>query len=172
MVRKKELKQRAIYVYPPAEIAQRWKDQAERSGASISRFVIEHVENSLNAETDPDYQPRTGLIEENKKLAEALKEKDRYNHHLELLVDKQEEDLRVYRSRIFPDTGNEKVRDYDKRIVQILKETGPHTSDSLLLRLGVGPDDMAAVKAVSAQLEVLQVFGLVRQTSRGWTWAE
>ena len=172
MVNKKELKERAIYVYPPTEVAQRWKDQAERSGASISRFVIEHVENSLNAETDPDYQPRTSLIEENRKLTEALKEKDKHNHQLELLVEKLEEDLRVYRSGIFPDTGNEKVLYYDKRLVQILKETGPHTSDALLNRLDVSLSDMADVKMVSAQLDILQVFGLVRQTSRGWTWIE
>jgi len=171
MVKKKELKQRSIYVYPPAEVSQRWKDQAEHSGASISRFVIEHVENSLNAETDPDYQPRTSLIEENKKLAEALKEKDKRNHQLELLVDKLEEDLRVYRSRIFPDT-DEKIRDYDKRLIQILKEAGPHTSDALLHRLGVGLSDMGAVKMVSAQLDILQAFGLVRPTGRGWMWVE
>lgn len=172
MVRKKELKERAIYVYPPAEIAQRWKGQAEHSGASISRFVIEHVENSLNAETDPEYQPRTSLIEENRKLAEALKEKDKRNHQLELLVEKLEEDLRVYRSRIFPDTGDEKVRYYDRRLVQILKETGPHTSDVLLHRLGISLSDMGAVKMVSSQLDSLQAFGLVRQTSKGWAWIE
>jgi len=171
MVNKRELKQRAIYVYPPAEVAQRWKDQAERSGASISRFVIEHVENSLNSETDPDYQPRTSLIEENRKLAEALNEKDKRIHQLELLVEKLEEDLRIYRSRIFPDS-DEKVRDYDKRLIQILREAGPHTSDALLHRLGVSLSDMGAVKMVSAQLDILQAFGLVRQTSRGWAWVE
>ena len=171
MVKKKELKERAIYVYPPADVSQRWKDQAENSGSSISRFVIEHVENSLNAETDPEYQPRTSLIEENRKLAEALKEKDKRNHQLELLVEKLEEDLRAYRSRIFPDT-KEKIRDYDKRLIQILKEAGPYTSDALLHRLGVSLSDIGAVKMVSAQLDTLQAFGLVRQTSRGWTWVE
>ena len=172
MVKKKELKERAIYVYPPTETAQRWKEQAEKAGTSISRFVIEHVENSLNTETDPDYQPRTSLIDENRKLAEALKEKDKRNHHLELLVDKLEEDLRAYRSRLFTDPSITGVRDYDKRLIQTLREPGPHTSDTLLQRLGIKVEETEAIKAVSAQLENLQAYGLVRQTSRGWMWVE
>ena len=172
MVRKKELKERAIYVYPPAEIAQRWKEQAEKTGTSISRFVIEHVENSLNTETDPDYQPRTSIIDENRKLTEALKEKDKRNHHLELLVDKLEEDLRAYRSRLFTDPHATGVRDYDKRLVQILREPGALTSDALLQRLGIKVEETEAIKAVSAQLENLQAYGLVKQTSKGWAWIE
>ena len=45
MVNKKELKQRAIYVYPPAHMAENWKTMATQSNTSISKFVIEHVEN-------------------------------------------------------------------------------------------------------------------------------
>ena len=172
MVKKKELKERAIYVYPPAEMAQRWKEQAEKSGTSISRFVIEHAENSLNAETDPDYQSRSSLIDENRKLAEALKEKDRQNRHLELLVDKLEEDLRLYRSKLFTETSFTGVRSYDKRLVEILREPGTHSSDTLLQRLGVKPTETEAVKAISAQLENLQTCGLVKPTSKGWMWIE
>jgi len=52
MVKKKELKKRAIYVYPPADMAEKWKSRAQTSDVSISRFVIEHVENSLNREEE------------------------------------------------------------------------------------------------------------------------
>jgi len=170
MVNKTELKQRAIYVYPPAEIAQRWKTQAEGSGASISKFVIEHVENSLNIESDPEYQPRTSLIDENRKLTESLTEQDKRVHHLELLVSKLEEDLRLYRSKLFADPDSAVIRDYESKLVKILMEPGYHDSNTVLYRLGVKPDNIEVIKAVSTQLETLQRFGLVRASSKGWMW--
>jgi len=130
------------------------------------------VENSLNTETDPEYQPRTSLIEENKKLFEALKERNKTIHHLELLVEKLEEDLQIYRRRVFTDTASEKIRDYNRRLVQILREPGTHTSEAILSRLGVDPSNVEAIKMVSAQLDTLQAFGLVRHTSRGWVGVE
>jgi hypothetical protein len=49
MVRKKELKERAIYVYPPAEIAQRWKEQ--------ERYFIYHIirEAEIKEHIDEDH---------------------------------------------------------------------------------------------------------------------
>jgi hypothetical protein len=43
MVKEKGLKERAIYVYPPAEMAVRWKKLEEASGTSISKFVMERA---------------------------------------------------------------------------------------------------------------------------------
>ena len=101
MVRNKELKQRAIYSYPPAEMSARWKKAAETSGTSVSKFVIEHVENSLGKEEG--FQSRSVIIDENRHLRESLKEREKRVHHLELLVEKLEEDLRRYRAQIFTD---------------------------------------------------------------------
>jgi len=170
MVKTRELKQRAIYVYPPAEMAQRWKQAAKQQGTSISRFIIEHVENSL-AQTNETLQTRANLLEENKRLRETLKEKEKRVHHLELLVDRLEEDLRHYRSRLFTQTTTG-VRTYDRRLVEILKQPGSHTDQALLSSLGVNPDDVESVKAVARQLENLEAYGLVRNTGKGWVWTE
>ena len=170
MVKKKELKQRAIYVYPPAEMAENWKTKAKESGASISKFVIEHVENSLGLAED-DYRSRSIVLEENRQLREALTEKEKRNHHLELLVEKLEEDLRTYRSRIFIDSETG-ASDYDKQLIGLLKEPGAHDTDSILRRLRVKPTDTIAMKAISIQLENLENYGLLRNTSKGWTWSE
>ena len=131
MVKKKELKQRAIYVYPPSEMAENWKKRAEKSSTSISKFVIEHVENSLGSAED-DYRSRTIVIEENRQLRESLDEKEKRNHHLELLVEKLEEDLRIYRSRLFTDTSSIGTRTYDKQLITILREPGAHNTDTIL----------------------------------------
>ena len=169
MVKKKELKQRAIYVYPPADMAENWKNKAQKAGTSISKFVIEHVENSLGL-TENDYRSRSIVLEENRQLRETLTEKEKRNHHLELLVEKLEEDLQTYRSKIFLDSQTG-ASDYDKKLIDLLKEPGAHDTDTILKRLGVKPTDTTSMKAISLQLENLENYGLVRNTSKGWTWS-
>lgn len=63
------IKQRAIYVYLPSiETANRWKKIADDEKISISKFVMEHVENSLNQAKD--HIPRAELIENLQNLKE------------------------------------------------------------------------------------------------------
>jgi hypothetical protein len=171
MVKKKELKQRAIYVYPPLDMAEKWKNAAESASTSISKFVIEHVENSLNKEEE-GFSSRSSLIEEVKHLRETLKEREKRVDHLEVLVERLEEDLRFYRSKMFTDEGFTGVRQYDKKLIGILREPGYHTDDELLNRLRIKASETEAMKAVSRQIENLEAYGLVRQTGKGWVWQE
>ena len=47
----KTIKQRVIYVYLPSlEMVEDWKRRAERAGVSLSKFVIERVEDSIRRE--------------------------------------------------------------------------------------------------------------------------
>ncbi|MCW4020903.1 MAG: hypothetical protein NWF14_06725 [Candidatus Bathyarchaeota archaeon] len=166
------IKKRAIYVYLPSqEMASRWKELAEKQGTSISKFVSEHVENSLRQD-ESSYLSRSFLIEENRKLREGLEEKEKRNRHLELLVDKLEEDLRRYRAQLFLDEGFTGVRRYDRKLIEILREPGVHGNEEILSRLGVKPTEHETIKAVSKQLENLQSYGLVKSTPRGWAWQE
>ena len=171
MVKKKELKQRAIYVYPPADMASNWKKRAETSSTSISKFVIEHVENSLRLAED-DYRSRSTVLEENRQLRESLDKKEKRNHHLELLIEKLEEDLQIHRSRLFTDTPNTGTRTYDKQLINILREPGAHNTDTILKRLQVKPTNTEVIKAISTQIENLEAYGLLRNTGKGWTWSE
>ena len=171
MVKKKELKQRAIYVYPPAGMAENWKKLAQESGTSISKYVIEHVENSLE-KAENDFRSRSNILEENRQLRDTLAEKDKRNHHLELLVDKLEEDLRLYRSKLFTDTSHMGPRTFDKQLMDLLKEPGAHNTNSILSRFRVKPTDTEAIKAISLQLENLEAYGLLRNTGKGWIWSE
>jgi hypothetical protein len=166
------IKQRSIYVYLPShDMVQRWKTLAKNSGTSISKFVAEHVENSLREE-EAEYKSRSTLIEENHKLSETLNEKERRIGHLELLVEKLEQDLRQYRAQMFTDEEFTGVRSYDKKLVELLREPGIHDNDSILSRLGIKPSEADSIKAVSKQLELLQSYGLVKATPRGWSWVE
>ena len=171
MVKKKELKKRAIYVYPPSEMSEKWKKTAEESGESISKFVIEHVENSLNRDEE-GFSSRSTLLEENKHLRETLHVKDKRVEHLELLIEKLEEDLRFYRSKMFTDNEFTGVRSYDKKLIEILREPGTHSTEELLTRLRIKQNETEAIKAISRQLENLEAYGLARSTMKGWIWKE
>ncbi|MFC1803196.1 hypothetical protein ACFL0D_04420 [Thermoproteota archaeon] len=171
MVKKKELKQRAIYVYPSAELSQRWKALADSAETSISKFVIEHVENSLRLE-EPDYKTRVDLIQENRRLLETIREKDKRIDHLDLLVDKLEQDLRQSRDRLFTDPGFSGVRSYDRKLIKILREPGFHSTDELLTRLGIKPREIESIKAISVQLENLKAYGLIKPSPQGYKWIE
>lgn len=166
------IKRRAIYVYLPSlEMAERWKALAEAAGTSISKFVAEHVENSLRLDEE-GYRSRGSLIEENQRLREALREREKQVARLEMLVEKLEADLRQYRSRMFLDEDFTGIRRFEKRLVEILREPGVHENDAILSRLGIRPHETEAVKAVSSQLQRLQAYGLVKATPRGWKWNE
>ena len=171
MSKTETIKQRAIYVYLPSiEMVERWKDLAKKQGTSISKFVAEHVENSLMQEEEPEYKSRSSLIEENQKLKERLKEREKRIRHLELLVEKLEEDLRRYRAQLFLDQDFTGVRSLNKKLIEILREPGVHSSEELLTSLGIKPTEYEAIQAVYKQLQILQSYGLVRATPRGWQW--
>jgi len=167
------IKQRSIYVYLPSlEMVQRWKALADKAGTSISKFVSEHVENSLRQEEEDNYRSRKLLIEQNRELVETLQEKEKRIRHLEILVDKLEQDLRQYRAQMFLDDDFKGVRGYNKKLIEILREPGLHDTIFLLSRLGIKTHETDAIKAISRQLARLQDYGLVKATPRGWTWSE
>ena len=171
MVTKKELKKRAIYAYPPSEMAQKWKQLADQSGTSISKFVIEHVENSLGL-PEKDYRTRSLILEENRQLKETLVDKEKRNHHLELLVDKLEQDLKLYRSKLITDQSYSGATPYDQQLISLLRESGAHNTDTIINRLRINPTDSKTMKAISKQLENLETLGLIKNTRLGWVWSE
>jgi hypothetical protein len=45
-----KLKQRSIYLYlPSTKMAEDWKTRAEKQNLSVSKFVVEHVLDSIRA---------------------------------------------------------------------------------------------------------------------------
>lgn len=173
MVKDESLKKRAIYVYPPTQqLTDKWKKLSSDAGVPISKFVVDHVQNSLNMEQDNSYSSRTQIIEENTTLRKEIKENDKRIGHLELLVEKLEEDLQIYRSRVFTEEGFTGKRAYDKRLVEVLRAPGLHTSAEILDRLGVDARDTDVVKGIQSQIENLHEYGLITASGKGWRWRE
>jgi len=69
------IKDRAIYVYLPSlEMVEDWKRRAERAGVSISRFVVERVEESIRREEGEEgYLSRAELVKRLRGAEEELR---------------------------------------------------------------------------------------------------
>jgi hypothetical protein len=165
------IKERAIYVYlPSVEHKERWEKHSEKLGVSISKFVIEYVENSLRQEEEPDYKSRSLLWKENNELKQQVEDLARKCRLLETVVDKLEQELRGYRGKPFLETGFESVRSYEKRLIDLLKSRDIVADEQIFAQLGIAPSDSNAVRGIAKQLESLEVCGLVKSSSRGWKW--
>lgn len=192
VVKDKQLTDRAVYVYlPTVEMAKEWKSLAEKASISISKFVVEHVENSLKQEEDKEnqgssYQSRVQLLEQLKEKDEEISRLQQDNRLLKMLADNLDRELKHYRAKPFviEDSDDESrgsggskrrfegVRSYDKELIQLLRDNHGNSfdSDHILKKLGIKPTDIELVKAVSRQLHSLQAYGLVEPTARGWRW--
>ena len=117
------IKERAIYVYLPSiEMAQKWKELAEKSGLSISKFVVEHVENSLNQEEDSDvYGSRVELIKQIRELREENAKLRKRNEMLDRVIERLEEENRKYRSLPFLEEKFYGIREYEQNLIKLFK---------------------------------------------------
>ena len=166
------IKERAIYVYLPShETVKEWKGLADKHGVSISKFVQEHVENSLNQERrEGGYKSRLDLIKRVQELeAEASRLREE-NRMYRLLSEKLDNEAKQYRAKPFTEEGYTGVRGYERELVEAIKKRGFVAHEDLFSVLGIDPKDTELTKAVNRQLESLEAYGLVESTSRGWEW--
>ena len=171
MGRTETIKERAIYVYLPSiEQKERWEEYAKRQGVSVSKFVAEHVEDSLRQVEDSSYKSSGELWKEARELKEQLDKVTREKRVLEIVMERLEEELRRYRAQPFLDENFVGMRRYQRELVELLKEGRTVNSEEILSRLRINPSEQEAVKAVSKQLESLEAYGLVSTSPKGWKW--
>jgi len=171
MGRTETIKERTIYVYLPSfEMKEEWEKRAKELGVSLSKFVIEYVENSLRQEFEPTFKSREELVKENEELRQQINELSKKCRLLERAVDRLEEELRAYRAKPFIEEEFEGVRSYEREIIALLKSKGIVSSEDILAHLGISPTEHEIVRAISRQLENLERWGLIKSSARGWRW--
>jgi hypothetical protein len=169
---KDEIKNRVVYVYPKLPQAERWKEAAEKQGMTLSKFVMEHVENSMKQDEDDSYQPRAALIKRIRELEESLAEARKEARMMRIVADKLERENRNLRTAPFLDGGFQGVRQYEKELVDLLMRGGRLKDEDILSELGIDRSDTDSVKSVSNQLTSLEAYGLVKATAHGWMWSK
>ena len=164
------IKERAVYVYLPSiETARRWKELSEKAGTSISKFVIEHVENSLGQEED-DYEPRIRLVKKINDLEEEVTELRKEKKILNIVVERLETELKHYRTKPFLENNFEGTRTYEKDLIELFRRQKKVMSDEIATKLGIDSRDIQLVKAINKQIESLESYGLVKPVPGGWKW--
>lgn len=165
------IKERAIYVYLPSlEMVRDWKSRAEKVG-SISKFVIERVEDSIRREEGEEgYLSRQTLIKKLGDADEELKKLRNDNRLLKKLAENLDNELRCYRVKPFIEEGFVGVRMFDKELIELIRRGGSYTQEEILAHLSIDPSDSDLVKAVGKQLEALEGYGLLEYKGRGWKW--
>lgn len=168
----KTIKDRAVYVYLPSlEMVEDWKRQAEKSGVSISKFVIERVEESIRREEgEESYVSRAELVKRLRNAEEELKKLRDENRLLKRLAENLDNELKRYRAQPFLEETFEGIRRFDKDLIELLRKGGSYTQENILSHLNIDPSDADLVNAVSKQLEALEAYGLVEYKGRGWRW--
>ncbi len=166
------IKKRAIYVYLPSlQMVENWKRRADKSGTSISKFVIDKVEDSIRKEEGEEgYLNRLELIKKLSNTEEELKQLRKDNRLLKKLVDNLDNEAKRLRAEPFLDDSFRGVRRYNQEIIDMLKQGGSYSGDEILAHLDINHSDTDLVKAVNKQLEVLETYGLVKYVGRGWKW--
>jgi len=166
------IKERAIYVYLPSlEMVEDWKLRAEKADVSISRFVIDRVEDSIRREEGEEgYLGRPELIKKLREAEEELKKATSENRLLKRLAENLDNELRRYRAQPFIEEGFEGIRKFDKDLIELFRKGGAYTQEEILTNLNIDPSDTDLVKAVSKQLEALEGYGLLEYKGRSWKW--
>lgn len=167
------IKERAIYVYLPSiEMVQKWKELAEKSGLSISKFVVEHVENSLNQEEDSGiYGSRVELIKQIRELKEENVKLRRRSEMLDRVIERLEEENRKYRSLPFLEEKFYGIREYEQNLIKLFKEKKEIRKGDVLELLGIDPmKEPNTVKGINRQLENLERYGLIEDKGKVWKW--
>ncbi|WP_456478326.1 hypothetical protein [Geoglobus ahangari] len=165
------VKKRTIYVYLPSEeMAEEWKRIAKERKMSVSKFVIECVEGALQKD-DSDFLSRGKLIEEYSKLKKEVSELRRENHMLKTLVEKLEEELRIYRSRPFLSDEFSGRREFSQELIELFKKRTHIDYDEIYSLLDIDPSkDVELARSYLRQIERLEEYGLIESTPRGWRW--
>ena len=163
------LKTRYIDVYLPSEEAKHeWEDEAKKAGLPLSKFVFSAVE-AFRASKEET--PRSEIVNE---LAEAKEEAQKLRSELKmktLLLEKLDADIYKARYANFQEVEmGEGTRRHDQELIKILQRGKALEGYAILKELAIDPNETEAVKLVNNQLESLQRFGLVKETSQGWRW--
>jgi hypothetical protein len=166
------IKDRAIYVYLPSlEMAEDWKQRAEKAGESVSKFVIERVEDSFRREEGEEgYLSRAEMVRRLREAEEELKQLRSENRLLKKLAENLDNELKRYRAQPFIEEGFEGVRRFDRDLIGLLRTGGSYTEEQILSHLNIDPSDSDLVKAVSGQLEALEAYDLLEYKGRSWKW--
>ncbi len=142
---------------------------------TLSKWTIAVVEEVL--QQNEGARPREALLKEIGELKDEIAALRERNRQQTTIVDQLEKEVRRYRSQPFLEEDFEGIREFNRELVQVLRESKaidgkpkPVNDQDIMKYLGVGLGESEALKALSRQLAILESYGLVESTTKGWRW--
>lgn len=173
------IKKRSIWVYVPTlEQRKQWEKIAEKKDISLSKWIVQTVENSLLT-IDNEVRSKKDIEKENKDLRNEISNLRKELREINSIREKLETDIKKYRAEPFLTTSFQGTRKYDKELIDIIKNArgvdGKRRyidNDEILSSLGVKLSEIEAVKSIAVQLSNLENYDLVESSTKGWRWKE
>lgn len=164
------IKQRRADVYLDSlERKRELKELAGEEGVSLSNFIQRCVEYAMG-QGGPDLTEAGAARKRLDELKDEVTELRKKLERKDKVIGRLEEELKKYRLEKFSDEEFEGVREFDRELVEVLKEGGWHGDGEILRRLDIDPRDTDLVGAVRGQLGQLESYDLIKSGRRGWRW--
>lgn len=156
---------------PTVEMAERWKAEAKRNKQSISKFVVEHVESSLDRGDKEDEGPTNKeLLEENLRLKRSLTAAEEDKENRERIIEDFKEVIKsLKKDNPFYDRDDKDVL-IMKDFVEKVYEMGYIRSRDVLKTVEVSPTNIKCIKLINFQLDNLEDCGILNKVADGWKW--
>jgi predicted RNase H-like nuclease (RuvC/YqgF family) len=171
------ISERRIYVYAESvEQANQWKKTAKNAGMPISRYISELLEDHINAEDTgtarKELQKNIMLMEDqNKQLRAENVNLSQQIERTNKLIERYEEQLQQLKQGAWlEDSKFDGVRDYEKKLISLLKEQKSIREEKLLDLLHILPTDTNAIKAIMNQIETLLDYGVIKVNKGCYQW--
>ena len=164
--------QRTINVYLPTfEMKEKWKELAKASNQSISKFVIEHVINSLNHEQEnPSIETRIQLIKDKKQLQNENRELIKQIKDKEKLAEIYEKEARSHSIKPFLEQDFSGIRKFEKDLIELFKKDIEVRKEEIYKKLHIDIMETDAMTAIQKQIEILERYGLLKDIGGVWRW--
>ena len=163
---------RTINVYLPTfEMKEKWKELAEGSNQSISKFIIEHVTNSLDHEQEnPSVETRIQLIRVKKQLQEENRELLKQIKDKEKLAEIYEKEARSHSIKPFLEQDFSDIRKFESELIELFKVNIEVRKEEIYKKLHINAMETDAVTAIQKQIEILERYGLLKDIGGVWRW--
>jgi len=167
------IKQRTLHVYlPDMEMVKEWKSLAKEHDQSISKFVIERVEDSLQLNGEGSRHTRKELIDRLFELESEIRVLKSEHEMKSRAYSALENELQILRVQPFLTPMAESMRQINIGLIDLFRTRDRINYDEILPALGIKPTDSELVKGINNQIETLVHYGLVKSDLKGWRWIE
>jgi hypothetical protein len=148
---------------------QQWTDFKDKAQMSFSKFIIEHVNNSLKQEQNKEgFSSRAELLDDMKKIQDENKDLYKKIKMFESLVMKLEEENRGYRTKPFFE--KDYIGEFEADLVTLFRTRSEVRKQEVYEHLGINPQDTEKTKGIRKQIEILERYGLLKDIGGKWRW--